>query len=79
MSLSSIANPLLRTLFMRQRNHIQFHGMKQLVQEHIPAMLWTCMFYLCWNLLATIIANFDLWMSRVGFGTFALALVKGVV
>lgn len=42
--------------------------------------LWICMLYFCWNLLATTIASFDLWMSRARFDTFdtfalALALV----
>ena len=76
-TLAAVENPWLRRLVMRQDPKVKFPTQKALVHEHIHALLAKTMErYVLPEIAscATASITFDLWMSRVGFDTFALVV-----
>ena len=76
-SLSIVESAWLRRLMMRRDPKVVCPSRKQLVREHIPAMLEKTMdrFVLpLINSCQTASITFDLWMSRTGWDTFALVV-----
>ena len=76
-SLSIVESAWLRRLMMRRDPKVVCPSRKQLVREHIPAMLTKTMDRYALPLISscqTASITFDLWMSRTGWDTFALVV-----
>ena len=76
-SLSIVESAWLRRLMMRRDPKVVCPSRKQLVREHIPAMLTKTMDRYVSPLIdscQTASITFDLWMSRTGWDTFALVV-----
>ena len=76
-SLSIVESVWLRRLMMRHDPKVVCPSRKQLVREHIPAMLAKTMDRYVLPLISscqTASITFDLWMSRTGWHTFALVV-----
>jgi len=79
-TLAMVESPWLRRLVMRRDPKVKFptrNGRKALVYEHIPTLFAKTMEWYVLPVIAsctTASITFDLWMSRVGFDTFALVV-----
>ena len=76
-SLSIVESAWLRRLMLRRDPKVVCPSRKQLVREHIPAMLTKTMERFVIPLITscqTASITFDLWMSRTGWDTFALVV-----
>ena len=76
-SLSIVESAWLRRLMMRRDPKVVCPSRKQLVREHIPAMLAKTMDRYVLPLISscqTASITFDLWMFRTGWDTFALVV-----
>ena len=76
-SLSIVESAWLRRLMMRRDPKVVCPSRKQLVREHIHAMITKTMDRYVLPLISscqTTSITFDLWMSRTGWDTFALVV-----
>ena len=73
-ALSMVENPWLRRLVLLCDARIMFPTCNQLMNEHFPNLLATTMEHYIYPLINSceiVTVTFDLWMSRVGYDTFA--------
>lgn len=75
--LSTVEDPWFRRLVLSQNPRVVFPSRRQLMREHLPAMVAKTMEKFVLPLLETCdtaTATFDLWMSRGGVDTFTLVV-----
>jgi hypothetical protein len=77
MPLSIVERAWLKQMVLRLYGQIQFPSHKKLVHEHLRALLHKTMEIYMFPAIgqcATMTTTFDLWMSRLGYDTFALVI-----